>query len=461
MSRIIKKSFDITKCQRLSQLNEKIIKQYERKTGASISIIVHTGQITTLTISGNSSQFIEAKVLMRDLLDKTSFIPAVCYFILADPVSDSKLKFVEFNEKIVEINDDDGDDDGGGDDSLDESSRITYYSIEFLQDYEADDNNYANRSENFLDLITPCKFNTFNKLNYCLERLSLKMKTTIKRSLAFPDDQIIFKPKIIFGKLLFYGITSPEDPFVLQEWYRFNALSRIINEIIDDYSHDDDKLYGGKMIYNEFRQGSLLIKEKFKILQQKFGFKLDSEQNINKGKVTIFYVPAEFKKRRISLRLSEQENEWKVAIHAHSLNRLASIDIISGSKEPDFRLSLKSFYDLPSEGSGIEKTVNDVQSRISGERNGMWFQSKDFAGTTIKRAVVRQFIEKKRYKNEKYSITFSKVKQEERGNITFQNIVALKHRYWGQTISLDNVDEFMRSITETFHDVRKMMNALV
>ncbi|CAB4430293.1 unnamed protein product [Rhizophagus irregularis] len=430
MSRIIEKSFDITKCQRLSQLNEKIIKQYERKTGASISIIVHTGQITTLTISGNSSQFIEAKVLMRDLLDKTSFIPAVCYFILADPVSDSKLKFVEFNEKIVEINDDDGDDDGGGDDSLDESSRITYYSIEFLQDYEADDNNYANRSENFLDLITPY-------------------------------DQIIFKPKIIFGKLLFYGITSPEDPFVLQEWYRFNALSRIINEIIDDYSHDDDKLYGGKMIYNEFRQGSLLIKEKFKILQQKFGFKLDSEQNINKGKVTIFYVPAEFKKRRISLRLSEQENEWKVAIHAHSLNRLASIDIISGSKEPDFRLSLKSFYDLPSEGSGIEKTVNDVQSRISGERNGMWFQSKDFAGTTIKRAVVRQFIEKKRYKNEKYSITFSKVKQEERGNITFQNIVALKHRYWGQTISLDNVDEFMRSITETFHDVRKMMNALV
>lgn len=77
---------------------------------------------------------------------------------------------------------------------------------------------------------------------------------------------------------------------------------------------------------------------------------------------------------------------------------LANIDIVSGSKAPDIRFSLKPFYDLPSEGSEIEKTVNDVQSRISAERDGMWFKSKDFKGTVIKNAVIRQVIKMKSYK---------------------------------------------------------------
>ncbi|GBB89759.1 hypothetical protein RclHR1_16550006 [Rhizophagus clarus] len=429
MPKIIKKTFDITKCQKLSQFNKEIIKQYEKKTGARI-IVNNNGQTTTLTISGNSSQFTKAKVLIRDFLEKTSFIPEVCYFILDDPISDSELKFVKFDEETVEINDNGGDD---SDSSLDEPDRITYYYIEFLQDHKTDDNDNSKRSEEFLNLITPYKFNTFNKFNDCLERLSLKIKVTIERSLAFPD-KIIFKPKIIFGKLGFYDITNPEEPFILQE------CSKTVN--------------------NEFRQGSPLIKEKFEILQQKFGFELDSEQSINKGKVSIFYVPIANKKRRISLRRSEQENKWEVAVHAHSLNRLASIDIISGSKAPDFRLSLKSFYNLPSEDSEIEKTVNNIQSRTSNKKNDMWFKSKDL-NVIMKRAVVRQFIEKKRYKNEKFSITFSKVKQEEKGNITIQNVIALKHHFWGQTINLNNIEEFMMSIAETFYFVREMVNALV
>jgi hypothetical protein len=77
---------------------------------------------------------------------------------------------------------------------------------------------------------------------------------------------------------------------------------------------------------------------------------------------------------------------------------LANIDIVSGTKAPDLRFSLKTFYDLPSEGSEIEEAVNNVQSQIFSERDGMWFKSKDFAGTVIKRAVIRQVIRKKCYK---------------------------------------------------------------
>jgi hypothetical protein len=301
------------------------------RTQTEARIIVNTGQTTTLTISGNSSQFIKAKVLIRDFLEKTSFIPTLCYFILAKPVSNNKkLKFVKFNEKTVEINGDGGDDGNDGDDgydddndSLDGSDIKTRYFIEFNEDDDdCDDENDANKPEEFLNLITPCQFNTFNKIYDCLERLFLKIETTIKRSLAFPD-QIIFKPKMFFGKLLFFDFINPDDPFVLQEWYRFNVLSkRARSESVDDCSCDDGELYSSRTVNNEFQQGSSQIEEKFKILQQKFGFKLDSEQGNNKEKVNITYVPAPTKKRKITLRWSELENKWKVAINAHGLNRL-------------------------------------------------------------------------------------------------------------------------------------------
>lgn len=76
---------------------------------------------------------------------------------------------------------------------------------------------------------------------------------------------------------------------------------------------------------------------------------------------------------------------------------LANIDIISGTKAPDFRLSLKTSYTLPPEGSKIETAIDDVQSRIFTERDGMWFRSKDFADTVIKSAMVRQVVEKKQF----------------------------------------------------------------
>ncbi|CAB4430290.1 unnamed protein product [Rhizophagus irregularis] len=462
MSKIIEE-FNITKCQRLSQLNEKIIKQYETQTGARI--ILNTGQITTLTISGNSSEFKKAKILIRDFLEKNSFIPKVYYFILDRSIlkNNDKLKFVKFHEETIEINDDVGD---GGDNSLEDSDRKAHYFVEFLQqNNETDDDDDSNKPEEFLNSISPYHFNTYNKIEDCLERLYLKIKTTIKRSYAFPD-QIVFKPNIYLGKALFSDVINPEDTFVLKEWYMFNILSEHgSRESIDDYTFDGE-FYNNNTVNTAFHQGSLQIKENFKILEQKFDFKLDSEQvaqDKNKGKISIYYSPGEFKRRKITLRWSERENKWKVTVNAHGLNRLAHIDILSGSKEPDIRLSLKTFYNLPSEGSEIEETVDKVQSQIFYERDGMWFKSDDFIDTIIKRAVVRQVIEKKRYKNKDFFITFSTVKQDNRGKITIQNFIKLKHRFWKQKISkisLDNVEDFMKSASEILHYARELISAI-
>ncbi|PKC04903.1 hypothetical protein RhiirA5_361896 [Rhizophagus irregularis] len=93
----------------------------------------------------------------------------------------------------------------------------------------------------------------------------------------------------------------------------------------------------------------------------------------------------------------------------------------------------------------------------------MWFKSNDFIDTIIKRAVVRQVIEKKRYKNKDFFITFSTVKQDNRGKITIQNFIKLKHRFWKQKISkisLDNVEDFMKSASEILHYARELISAI-
>ncbi|RIA90166.1 hypothetical protein C1645_770711, partial [Glomus cerebriforme] len=468
MTNIIEESFDISKCQRLSHITGKKgssrIKQFEDQTGAGVRII-NEQTTTILIISGNSSQLREAKILIRDFLERTSFVPTICYFILAESGlnNNSKLKFVKYNE-TMEINDDDGDNDDDDDDvdPLNESKKIRYY-VEFLQPKNKTDEVDINRPEDFSNLIIPYEFNTFDNIDYCLERLSLKIKATFKKSFTFPSKNII-KSRIFIGKLLFFNLNNPEDHFILQEWYRINFKSTTgILKSVDDCFCDDNEIYNSKSANNEFHQISSKIYNNFNIIQEKFGFKLDDNKKIinNKGSINIYYTPYEHKKRKLKLSWCEKENKWKVVKNAHGLNRLANIDIISGSKAPDFRFSIKTHYDLPSNGSKVEEVINEIQSaQTFTERDGMWFRSKDFSGTIIKKALVRQVIEKKRFRNENFNMILKTIKQDNCNIITTQKLIILEHRFWNKEINLDNSDEFMNSIIETFHFTRKMMNDL-
>ncbi|RIA80983.1 hypothetical protein C1645_881860 [Glomus cerebriforme] len=464
MTNIIEEIFDISKCQRFSHFDSSKIKQFKKESGAYINVI-REKTITTLLISGNSSQLRDAKILIRDFLEKTSFIPTLSYFILAesDYSNNNKLKFVKFDdgtEEVVKL--DDGDNEYYNDEETNDSRRTRYY-IEFLQQNnnnldEVDDN----RPEDFLNLITPCQFNTFDKLDQCLERLSLKIKTIFAKSPAFPS-RLILKPKIFFGKLLFFDLIDSEDHFVIQEWYRFDVLTiRGRRETVDDCTCDGSEIYHGKTVNNEFHQDSPQILDKLNILQQKFGFELDNKQCKSKGSININYVPSVTKKRKLKLGWNEKENKWKIINNSHALNRLANIDIVSGSKTPDFRLSLKTRCDVPSEGSKVEEVINDIQnSPTFTERDGMSFRSKDFVNTMLKNAVIRQVIEKERYRNKNYNIVFKKVKQDGYGSLTTQKLITLQHHTWNQEIGLENVDRFMDSIIETFRFIREMMNVLV
>lgn len=247
--------------------------------------------------------------MIRDILEKTSFIPTVSYFILSESGFDNnRLKFVEVDEES--------------------SNGRTRYFVKFTKD---DDDRY-NEPDEFDDVniedylhITPCQFNTFDKLDDCLDILSSKLKSNFRQSSADSlfSEQIILKPRIFFGKVLFFEIDNPKDSFTLKEWYKFNVLSGRgrRGSVGEDNGNRD-----GKTVNVEFQQDSPQVYEDFKVLQQKFGFKVHHKRpskDKTKGCVYIYYTPTTTnKKRKLKLRWNEDENKWKVVNNSHSINRL-------------------------------------------------------------------------------------------------------------------------------------------
>ncbi|RIA81079.1 hypothetical protein C1645_791298 [Glomus cerebriforme] len=444
-------SFYISNNERLSLITgvrgSPKIRQFENESGATIRV-EYERNAATIKISGNSSQRGEAKVLIKDILEKTSFIPTVSYFVLGESgLNNNKLKFVESDEESP--------------------NRRTRYSVKFLnnEDTEIEEVDVINyRIEEFLQL-NPCQFNTFDKIDDCLDILSTKLNSNARRrsTNSLFSEQVILKPRIFFGKVLFSEIVNPEDPFTLQEWYRFNIISgRGRRESIN--SDDVGSHRNGKKVNVEFQQDSHQLYDDFKILQQKFGFKVDHKRiDQDKGSIYIYYTPSSNKKRKLKLSWNEEENKWKIVNHSHNINRLANIDIVSGSRVPDFRLSLKTHYSLSSEGSKVEEIINKIQlAQDFTERDGMWFKSSDFTDTLMQKAVIRQVIDKKRFRNENYHITFSSIRHCDINNITTtQKLITLKHHTWNQDISLDHVEGFMNNVVDTLHYVQEMMATLV
>ncbi|CAB4389537.1 unnamed protein product [Rhizophagus irregularis] len=445
--------FDITKNERLSFVTgprgSSKVRQFENQSGARIRVDSEPSN-TMIRIFGNSSQREEAKILIRDTLEKTSFIPTVSYFILSESSFDNnRLKFVEADEES--------------------SNGRTRYFVKFIKD---DDDEYNEPDEldevNIEDYlhITPCQFNTFDKLDDCLDILSSKLKSNFRQRSADSlfSEKIILKPRIFFGKVLFFEMDNPKDSFTLRDWYKFNVLSGRGRR---GSTGEDNGNRDGKTVNVEFQQDSPQVYEDFKVLQQKFGFKVHHKRpskDKTKGCVYIYYTPTSTnKKRKLKLRWDEDENKWKVVNHSHSINRLANFDIVSGSKAPDFRFSLKTHYDLSSEGSKVEEIINNIQfSNSFAERDGMWFKSNDFSDTLMQKAVIRQVIEKKSFRNESYHITFATIKHCDINNrISTQKLITLKHHTWAQSVTLNNTEAFMNNVFDTLNYVQDMISTLL
>ncbi|GBB90923.1 hypothetical protein RclHR1_01800008 [Rhizophagus clarus] len=452
MTNLSEEFFDITKNERLNLVTgnkgSSKVRQFENQSGARIRVSSEPSN-TIIRIFGNSSQREEAKVLIRDILERTSFIPTVSYFILSESGFDNnRLKFVEADEES--------------------SNGRTRYCVKFLKN----DNNIHDEPDELDDVniedylhITPCQFNTFDKIDDCLDILSSKLKSNLRQnsSDSLFSEQIILKPRIFFGKVLFFEMDNPNDPFTLKDWYKFNVLSgRSRRGSVGENNENRN----GKSVNVEFQQDSPQVYDDFKVLQQKFGFKVHhkrASKDNTKGSVYIYYTSSSTnKKRKLKLRWNDDENKWKVVNNSHSINRLANFDIISGSKAPDFRFSLKTHYDLSSEGSKVEDIINSIQFSDSfTERDGMWFKSSDFTDTLMQKAVIRQVIDKKSFRNENYHITFSSIRHcDINDRITVQKLITLKHHTWSQDVTLNNIEGFMNDVVDTLNYVQEMVSTL-
>jgi hypothetical protein len=247
--------------------------------------------------------------LIRDILEKTSFIPTVSYFVLAESGFDhNKLKFVEVDDELT-------------------NGRARYF-VKFLKDeddrYNGSDELDDINIEDYLH-ITPCQFNTFDKIDDCLDILSSKLKSNFRQNStdSLFSEQIILKPRIFFGKVLFFELDNPNDPFTIKDWYKFNVLSARGRR---GSVGEDNENRNGRTVNVEFQQDSPQVYDDFKVLQLKFGFKVHhkrASKDNRKGSVYIYYTPLTTnKKRKLKLRWNDEENKWKVVNNSHSINRL-------------------------------------------------------------------------------------------------------------------------------------------
>src|SRR5581483_10553924 len=139
----------------------------------------------------------------------------VSYFVLTkSSLNCNKLKFIKYTENA--------------ENTATNNSNRTRYFVEFIKDEDEFDqiDDITNRLEDLVQL-TPHQFNTFDKLDDCLDRLSLKIE---KYSNQNDNDslfsgKLVLKPRVFFGKVLFSSIDNPDDTFTLYEWYKFNVLS--------------------------------------------------------------------------------------------------------------------------------------------------------------------------------------------------------------------------------------------
>ncbi|CAI2177841.1 11085_t:CDS:2 [Funneliformis geosporum] len=377
------------------------IQSFENKSGARIDVI--------LNIAGDHEQREKALTLIKETVENASFIPKYGNFILPESNLNTKFEFVRFDE-------------------------FDRYFIKKEKSNEGELERKLDELQIAQNTTTLSNFTSFDNLTPCLNQLL---------STPSNNDKYILKPRIFFGKCLFFEIKSPEKPFTLQEWLEFRLLPRTRRG-------DDDRIGS-----SEFNQDAPTFLENFEKLKNHFEFKED-EKKVAKGEFKgtsyIYYDVEPNVKRKLKLRWNVDEKKWKISKHIRNYNRLANFDFLSGSKIPDFRLSAKTHFEI------LPKTFNaewfeNVQTDIP----GLWYKK---INPNIKNLVVRQVIEKRRFSNKCYKLTFSTIRQEDKKGIQNQGFITLKHHSWSQDeIDLNNNEHF-NNVVNAIHFAKEILSQI-
>ncbi|CAG8442792.1 4049_t:CDS:2 [Funneliformis mosseae] len=415
------------------------IRHIENKSGANIRITTYKQQATAV-ITGDAKQRTIAANLIRKQLDTAFVLPTIGFNILelndVTDVNKAKFQFVKFE---------------GDDVNAHSRNRIQYF-VKSIKETE-DDSDKRETSEiddlidsfdQNLDISSDSGFTVSEKLDDCYSKIFSQL------SKADPTD---FESKeirlnLFFGRQLYSDIRK--DIFNAKEWTKFRHGSH------------------GRGIRTSFQHHAPQILEKIDLLQDKFGFEENKQKKItpdDKGSITI-YFKQDSTGRKFKLHWNPEENLWKITKFVRDTNRLAILDIISGTEAPDCRFLLKTSYDIPI-AYKFKRIIDEIQSKGPLElKDGMWFRTKDFDGK-LERVELRQTVSKRRFFNQDFQISIVSIKQESNGEISTQQTINLKNRSWRPVENIDNnlrlhydEEEIGSTIRGTIEFARDIMKAL-
>ncbi|RIA93935.1 hypothetical protein C1645_761398 [Glomus cerebriforme] len=313
--------------------------------------------------------------------------------------------------------------------------------------YDGDDTHFVrliedpiNLFEEFLDipLPSPGEFTTSKNLDYCINEITWQLLDIFNAgflNVAFLDvvspgiEIIKFRLNIFFGREVYSNFEK--ENFTVHEWIMFKREYKKYKSSFQHY-YSDQFLSKLLMLQGEYK---FRIKEKEKKVK-------------DKGNVFIYFNQG-IRRRMAKLKYIQEDKKWKVT-ELRNTNKLANLDIISGTDDPDCRFSIRircESYD-PFITSKIEKIINEINNTDE-PKDGMWFRTKDFEGK-FESIEIRQTIEKRRFINENYQISVDTVKKESNMKLFYQQIISLENLNWRD---MENANELSRGeVNHTMHE---------
>ncbi|CAI2163059.1 11382_t:CDS:2 [Funneliformis geosporum] len=414
----------------------------ENKSGAKIRLNT-VNQQSSAVITGDERQCTIAVNLIKKNIDKAFVLPTIGFNILelnnVTDVNKAKFQFVKFE---------------GDDVNAHSRNRIQYF-VKSIKETEDDsdkqelseiDNLIDSFNQNIdIDIYSDSGFTVSDKLDDCLSKIFSQLSKADPTDLERKEIRL----NLFFGRQLYSDIR--EEIFSAKDWTKFRRGSQ------------------GRGIRTSFQHHAPQILEKIAILQDKFGFEENKKMKINsedKGSITI-YFNQDSTGRKFKLHWLPEENLWKITKFVRDTNRLAILDIISGTEAPDCRFLLKTSYDIPI-AYKVTRIINEIQSKGPLELNdGMWFRIKDF-DKKLERVEIRQTVSKRRFFNRNFQISIVSIKQESsKGEISTQQTINLKNRSWRPVENIDNnprlhydEEEISSTICETIEYAREIMKVL-
>ncbi|CAG8509084.1 15284_t:CDS:2, partial [Racocetra persica] len=274
-------------------------------------------------------------------------------------------------------------------------------------------------------------FGTSDKLEECVKGISHEIKEI--------DPQFSLQKKqlricIFFGREVFTKIQEME--FDVKRWARFKRNGE--GSLSTTYTH-----YHFSKIIDKIDQ----IKERFGLKER------DEDHDKDKRSIRVFYTK---KEKKHKLKLEWIEDVWKITRAAAAVERVSCVDIISGSDDPDLRLSVKSQYDYKWE-SYLDNMVKKLQEKPKTKNfDGLWFTCKDFSDFPpgIECVCVQQTFKKRCFYNDKFQLTIDTTCRDNGGKIKNEDSISVKHLSWRTNDDFD----FEKTVFETFDFAKEIIN---